>query len=162
MSTDTDPSIQLRAIGTVRCTRQEMVDDDWERERARIELDPARFTAEALLGVDAFSHVEILFYLHGVDAARLETGARHPRNNPDWPRVGIFAQRAKNRPNCIGAAVCRVLAIDGLTLRLRDLDAIDGTPVLDIKPWLGGFAPKGAVYEPRWSVELMAHYWRRD
>lgn len=162
MRVESDQVIELRAIGRVRCTRREMIDDDWDRESSSIELDAAQFGADALLGLEAFSHVEIVYYLHGVDPARIESSARHPRNNPAWPRVGIFAQRAKNRPNRIGTTVCRVLGVDGRTLRLADLDAIDGTPVLDIKPWLGGFAPRGAVREPAWSLELMSHYWRRD
>ena len=73
--------------------------------------------------------------------------------------VGIFAQRGKDRPNRIGVTVCSLLGVDGLTLRVRGLDAIDGTPVLDIKPVMRGFLPRGEVREPEWAGELMKGYW---
>ena len=60
-------------------------------------LDESRFTADALAGLDTFSHVEIVFYMDKVKPEKIVTGARHPRNNPDWPKVGIFAQRAKKQ-----------------------------------------------------------------
>ena len=87
------------------------------------------------------------------------TGARHPRGNKDWPKVGIFAQRGKNRPNRIGVTVCDIVAVDGLTLEVRGLDAIDGTPVLDLKPVMAGFAPRGEHREPEWAREIMKDYW---
>jgi tRNA (Thr-GGU) A37 N-methylase len=80
----------------------------------------------APLGVESFSHVEVLFHLDRVDAAKIETAARHPRNNPDWPKVGILAQRAKNRPNQIGSTICGVLRVEGTRLFLEGLDAVDG------------------------------------
>lgn len=86
-------------------------------------------------------------------------GSRHPRGNPNWPRVGIFAQRGKDRPNRLGVTVCRLLAIEGTVLKVKGLDAIDGTPVLDIKPYMQGFAPREAVREPSWAAELMRDYW---
>ncbi|EPX56864.1 hypothetical protein D187_007299 [Cystobacter fuscus DSM 2262] len=95
-----------------------------------------------------------------VDPAKVEKTARHPRNNTDWPKVGIFAQRGKNRPNQMGATICRVLKVDGIQLHLEGLDAIDGSPVLDIKPWVAEFAPRGEVFQPQWITELMRSYWR--
>jgi len=86
-------------------------------------------------------------------------GARHPRGRTDWPRVGIFAQRAKARPNRIGVTTCELVGIDGRLVRVRGLDAIDGTPVLDLKPYMAGFAPRTTVREPDWAVELMRDYW---
>jgi tRNA (Thr-GGU) A37 N-methylase len=73
--------------------------------------------------------------------------------------VGILAQRAKDRPNRIGTTVCRVMSVDGLRIHVSGLDAIDGTPVLDVKPYMRGFAPRGEVREPAWAAELMAGYW---
>lgn len=90
-------------IGTVRGGRAEPTDDAWDGVEARIELDPAQFTAEAMAGLGEFSHVEVLTHFHKVAPATIETGARHPRGNAAWPKVGIFAQRGKNRPNRIGA-----------------------------------------------------------
>lgn len=97
---------------------------------------------------------------HEVDAAKVVTGARHPRNHPAWPRVGIFAQRANNRPNRIGSTICRVLGVDGGPLRVLELDAIDGTPVVDSKPVMKEFLPRTEVTQPSRVTELMADYWR--
>lgn len=152
-------SIVLEPIGVVRCTRAQVIDDAWDRETARIELDPSRFGADALAGLDTFSHVEVVFFMDRVDPARAVRGARHPRGETRWPAVGIFAQRAKDRPSPIGLTVCRVRAVRGLVLDVEGLDAIDGTPVLDLKPWMAEMGPRGEVRQPAWSHELMASYW---
>lgn len=152
-------TVHLAPIGVVRSTRKDVYDDHWDREAVAIELDPTRFTAEALAGITAFSHVEVLFYMDRVDPGRVETAARHPRNNPAWPRVGVFAQRGKNRPNPIGATICRVVGVEGTRLVLHGLDAVDGSPVLDIKPWVQEFGPRGEVSQPAWISELMEGYW---
>jgi tRNA (Thr-GGU) A37 N-methylase len=87
--------------------------------------------------------------------------ARHPRNNPAWPMVGIFAQRGKNRQNWIGSTICRVLSVEGKVLCVAELDAIDGTPVLDIKPVMREFLPRETTVQPAWVSELMRDYWAR-
>ncbi|MEZ5144188.1 MAG: TrmO family methyltransferase [Acidimicrobiales bacterium] len=84
---------------------------------------------------------------------------RRPRGNEAWPEVGIFAQRAKDRPNRIGVTTCRVVAVDGAVLHVVGLDAVDGTPVLDIKPHMVEFGPRGEVHQPSWATELMRGYW---
>ena len=147
----------MTPVGFVRGGRAEVEDDAWGSVTARIELDD--FAADALLALDDFSHVEVLFVFDRVDPACVCRGARRPRGRADWPLVGIFAQRAKDRPNRIGSTVCEVVAIDGAALEVRGLDAVDGTPVLDLKPYLAGFAPRGSVREPDWARELMDGYW---
>jgi tRNA-Thr(GGU) m(6)t(6)A37 methyltransferase TsaA len=149
----------VRSIGRVHSTRAALLDDGWDAVVARIELDAEQFSAESLQGLDAFSHVEVVFLMDQVNDTKIETSARHPRNNPAWPRVGIFAQRAKNRPNRIGTTICRIKRVDALVLELIGLDAVDGTPVLDIKPWVQEFAPRGEVHQPPWISELMQNYW---
>jgi len=146
----------IDAIGHVRGGRAEAIDDDWGPSRARIDLDPARFGPEALYGLADFSHAEVIFR---ITEAEIVTGARRPRGREDWPLVGIFAQRGRNRPNRLGVSVCRIVSVDGLTLEVEGLDAIDGTPVVDIKPVLGGFLPRGDVREPAWAGEIMETYW---
>lgn len=153
------PLLNLRPIGLVRSPRKEAIDDYWGKVVSTIEIDSARFTAESLAGLDAFSHIEVVFYFHGVPDDKIETGARHPRNRKDWPKVGIFAQRGKNRPNRLGLSVCNLLKIEGLAVTVEGLDAIDGTPVLDIKPYMKEFAPRGEVSQPAWPTELMAEYY---
>ncbi|HAE27141.1 MAG TPA: tRNA (N6-threonylcarbamoyladenosine(37)-N6)-methyltransferase TrmO, partial [Hyphomonas adhaerens] len=98
--------ITLRPIGTVSSTRDTPIDDDWDAIPAHIDLDTDQFTAEALMCLDAFSHCEIIFLFDRVPDEKIETGARHPRGREDWPRIGIFAQRGKNRPNRIGLTTC--------------------------------------------------------
>ena len=149
--------LTMTPIGYVRGGRAEVEDDAWGSVTARIELDG--FAADALLALDDFSHVEVLFVFDRVDPDGVCRGARRPRGRADWPLVGIFAQRAKDRPNRIGSTVCEVVAVDGTALDVRGLDAVDGTPVLDLKPYLAGFAPRGTVREPGWARELMDGYW---
>lgn len=154
-------SIALQPLGWVRNGMNEIVDDVFGGTVSRIELDPSRFEQEALDGLSEFSHVEIVFHLHGIKSSAIQTGSRHPRGREDWPRVGIFAQRTKNRPNQIGVTVCRLIGTQGRTLEVEDLDAIDGTPILDIKPYLEEFGPRGNVRQPAWTRELMSGYWTK-
>ncbi len=151
--------ISLIPIGWVRGGRNAPEDDGWDAERARITLDTARFGPEALLGLDGFSHAEIVFHFDRLPEDQISIGARHPRGNPDWPRVGIFAQRGRNRPNRLGVSVCRILGVEGTALCVSGLDAIDGTPVLDIKPVMSGFLPRGNIHEPGWARAIMENYW---
>ena len=152
-------TIQVEPIGTVRGGRTEVVDDRWGDVKARIEVDGTRFDAQALAGLDSFSHVVVVYYFHRADPAKIELAARHPRNNPAWPKIGIFAQRGKNRPNLIGVSTCRVLGVDGNSLLIQGLDAVDGTPVRDLKPYMKGFEPRHSIREPAWAAEIMANYW---
>ena len=149
----------IEAVGHVRGGREDAIDDDWGKSRAVIELDPSWFEPEALAGLDQFSHAEIVFLFDRVDPDEVEEGARHPRDNEAWPKVGIFAQRARRRPNRLGVCIARIVSVDGLSLTLDGLDAIDGTPVIDIKPVMTGFLPRGEVREPAWAGELMKEYW---
>jgi len=148
----------VRPIGRVSSTRDEMIDDDWDAVTASITLD-ARYGADAIAGLAEFSHVEVVFLFDRVDPQTVHTGARHPRGNPDWPEVGVFAQRVKSRPNRIGLSTCALLGIEGRVIRVGGLDAIEGTPVLDLKPYMVEFGPRGEVRQPAWSHQLMAGYY---
>ena len=149
----------MRPIGVVRSSRDAAIDDEWDAVTAIIELGPAQLEADATAGLEEFSHIEVVFLFDRVDPGAVCRGARHPRGNPDWPSVGILAQRAKDRPNRIGLTTCRVVRVDRLLIEVSGLDASDGTPVLDIKPVMNGFAPRGELREPAWATELMAGYW---
>lgn len=149
---------QVQAIGFVEGIRPHAEDDFWGGEEACISLT-GQFTSEALQGLTDFSHVEVLFLFHEADPSKIVTGARHPRGNREWPAVGIFAQRGKNRPNRIGSTICRVVRVEGTKLFVSELDAIDGTPVLDIKPCMAEFLPREEIRQPIWSHELMRKYW---
>lgn len=151
-------SVHVTPVAHVRDGRTRPEDDNWGAERATIVLEDD-FPPEALFGLDAFSHAEIIFQFHLVPDGKIETGARRPRGNPDWPLVGIFAQRGKNRPNRIGVTVCRIVSVSGREINVEGLDAIAGTPVLDIKPVMREFLPRGEILQPDWSRELMRDYW---
>jgi tRNA-Thr(GGU) m(6)t(6)A37 methyltransferase TsaA len=151
----------MTAIGLVRGGRVEATDDDWGAVEATIELDAERFTTDVLAGLADFSHVDVVYVFDQVDESRINLGARHPRGNEAWPLVGILAQRAKARPNRIGVTTCELLGVDGIVVRVRGLDAIDGTPVLDLKPYLIEFAPRTPTRQPEWATALMAEYWER-
>lgn len=152
--------IVLKPIGWVRTQRQSPKDDFWGGTLSWIELDPEQFTSDALLGIESFSHLEIIYFFHQVDTAQIQTSARHPRNNTCWPKVGIFSQRAKGRPNRLGLSRCLLLKVTGLTLHVQNLDALDQSPVLDLKPYLKEFGPQGEVIQPSWATELMQNYYR--
>lgn len=148
----------VRRIGTVSSERLAAIDDDWGDVTSTITLEPP-FDARSVAGLEGFSHVEVLFLFDRVDPDTVCRTARHPRGNPAWPEVGIFAQRAKDRPNRIGLSTCALVAVEGASIVVRGLDAIDGTPVLDVKPHLLEFGPRGDVRQPAWSHELMRGYW---
>lgn len=151
----------LSPIAFIRAARSVAEDDFWGGSVARIELAEG-FDEEALQGLDTFSHAEVIFVFDQVNPAKIVTGARHPRNNPDWPKVGIFAQRGKNRPNRIGSTIVRILKREGRALVVAELDALDGTPVLDIKPVMREFLPRTEVRQPDWATELMQDYWKDE
>jgi tRNA (adenine37-N6)-methyltransferase len=152
-------TIALEPIGYVRGGRGAVVDDYWGKSRARLEIAAERFSAEALAGLAEFSHAEVIFVFDRVAEDAIVAGARHPRNRADWPAVGIFAQRGKNRPNRLGVTICTIVAVHELVVEVEGLDAVDGTPILDIKPVMKGFLPRGEVREPAWAAAIMESYW---
>ena len=155
--------IALEPVGVVVGGRAEPIDDDWGGVEAVIRLDGVRFATDAVRGLADFSHLVVVFRFHLVEESEVRTGARRPRGNPDWPEVGMFAQRARMRPNRLGVSACALLGVDGLDLRVRGLDAIDGSPVLDVKPYMREFEPESAdVRQPAWASELMHGYYRAD
>ncbi len=155
---DDRSTIEVEPIGWVRASRTEARDDYWGAVTSTIEID-ARFAPEALAGLGDFSHIEVIYAFHAVAPERVELAARHPRNRLDWPLVGIFAQRGKARPNRIGLSRCNLVRVMGRVLTVQRLDAIDGTPVLDIKPYMVEFGPIGPVTQPSWATELMKNYY---
>lgn len=158
MQRDKGASISVEPIGYVHASRVNVKDDYWGSMESSITLTDAVEPA-ALDGIEDFSHAEVLFVLDGVEPDAMVRGARHPRDNPDWPKVGVLAQRGRNRPNRIGSTIVRVVKREGRTLYVLELDAIDGTPVIDIKPVMEEFLPREPVRQPQWSRELMRDYW---
>ncbi len=133
-------------------------DDHWGDVISEIKLAEG-IHPDALKGIEEFSHLDIIFYFHQVKEEHIQYKARRPRNNKNYPETGIFAQRGKNRPNRLGATVVTLLEKSGSKLVVKGLDAIDGTPVIDIKPVMKEFLPKGQIIQPKWSEDLMKVYW---
>lgn len=152
-------AISLEPIGHVLGGRNNRMDDNWGDVDAQIVLDPAQVDVDATLGLDTFSHAVVVFVFDQLDPKQIVRGARHPRERTDWPKVGVLAQRRSQRPNRLGVTTCEVIAVDGLRIHVRGLDAMDNSPILDIKPYMNGFAPRGEVREPQWVTEIMANYW---
>lgn len=151
--------IEIEPIGQVFCDVSRDRDEHWGSVIAEIRLDGDQFQAAALNGLQEFSHVEVFFQFNQLGESEVEKGTRHPRENPKWPRVGIFAQRGRKRPNRIGATICEIVSVKGLSLRVRGLDAFNGSPVIDIKPVMAEFLPdKTSIREPQWARELMSTY----
>lgn len=155
-------ALTIVPIGIVHAARDEAVDDYWGGVVSNIELFPELLDEDAVAQLDAFSHIEVVFHFHLVKEGSEERGARRPRGRADWPEVGILAQRAKRRPNRLGVTRARLVKVDGLMLTVEGLDAIDGTPVIDIKPYMREFDPIGEVHQPAWSRELMTNYFAPD
>ncbi|MEU6890215.1 TrmO family methyltransferase [Streptomyces sp. NPDC046557] len=144
-------------VGRVVGGRTDVHDDAWEGVSAVIRLD-GRFGPEALARAGLLLAPGSRLPLRpGPGRLGGDRGA-HPRGNTDWPLVGIFARRGKNRPNLLGVSRCRLLRVDGLDVHVRGLDAVDGTPVLDIKPYMSGFGPRGATSRPERATQIMRRY----
>ena len=149
--------ITCTPIGVVKCPVTAMSQGNWAKVESEIHLDP-RY-APGLQGLAGFSHLIVVFYLHqatGFDPAKQLL--RRPRGMEDMHEVGVFAQRTKYRPNPIGVSSVELRAVRDNVVVVRGLDALDGTPVLDIKPYMVEFAPRAAVSQPAWSHELLAGY----
>ena len=150
--------ITLKPIGYVRNTRLDLDDDNWGSVASEIRLDES-LLEESLDGIETFSHAEIIFYFDQVADEKEIPLSRHPRGNKDWPKVGIFAQRNKDRPNHLGLTIVKIIRREGRSLFVKGLDAVHGTPVLDIKPIFTEFLPREEIRQPAWSHELMKDYW---
>lgn len=153
--------ITLEPVGIVHNKRTEISDDNWGDVVSEIVISE-RYPLSSLDGIEAFSHLEIIYFFSRVAEDAIVTAARYPRNNTDWPKTGIFAQRGKNRPNRLGLCTVKLVERNGSTIKVQGLDAIDQTPVLDIKPVMKEFLPKGKIWQPQWSSELMMNYWKKE
>ncbi len=151
--------IALEPIAFVRNNRHEKVDDNWSEIISEIEMIDS-LPVESLDNIETFSHLEIIYYLD--KATNTIVGSEHPRENQNWPKVGIFAQRKKDRPNHIGLTTVNLIKKEERRLIVTHLDAIDGTPVLDIKPVYQEYLPKGEIKQPGWTTEMMKDYWKKE
>jgi tRNA-Thr(GGU) m(6)t(6)A37 methyltransferase TsaA len=144
-------TIELKPIGVIRNTFQDRIPKGWEAVEARIVISEE--WAAALDGVEEFSHLIVLFWLDRIPRDSLLLRL-HPQGCFDLPIVGLFATRTPSRPNPIGMQVVELLQRSGNVLTVRHLDALNDSPVLDIKPYLPrGDCVRGAV-TPEWVRQL--------
>ncbi|MDA8217581.1 MAG: tRNA (N6-threonylcarbamoyladenosine(37)-N6)-methyltransferase TrmO [Dehalococcoidales bacterium] len=148
--------MNLEPIGIVRSPVREAVDENWDSVVAEVHLAPD--LAAGLQGLEQFSHVVVVFLMHGASFDRAGDLVRRPQGLEDMPSLGIFAQRAKHRPNPIGITAVRLLGVAGNVLKVQGLDAIDGTPVLDIKPYFPAYDRVADAVVPEWVPRLMEGY----
>jgi len=156
-----EDTIIFHPIAFVENSRDEVIDDNWGAVISDITLVDT-FPEDTLDGIDDFSYLYILFYFHRADKSDECRSSRHPRDNPVWPITGVFAMRGKDRPNHIGLTIVELLGKEERTLRVRGLDAVNGSPVLDIKPVIREYMPTGDIKQPAWVAELMKDYWRLE
>lgn len=149
--------IACEPIGVVKCPVTEMSQGNWAQVESEIHLDP-RYAA-GLQGLDGFSHVVVVFYLDratGFNPAKQLL--RRPRGMENMHEVGVFAQRTKYRPNPIGMASVELRSVRDNVIVVRGLDALDGTPVLDIKPYMPVFDNVAGARVPDWVAHVMEGY----
>ena len=147
----------VRPIAYIRNDRAEVLDDNWDEIISTVEL-AQDVPSDALRGLEEFSHVELVFFADWAEDVPPGPWHRHPRGNPDWPDVGVFAQRNKDRPNRLLLSTVEINELSERSFSVRGLDGIDGTPVLDIKPVFRWSVPKGELRVAPWSEELGKNY----
>ncbi|MFC7329028.1 TrmO family methyltransferase domain-containing protein [Marinactinospora rubrisoli] len=131
----------------------------WGGTRCIIRLHP-ECPVETLQGLAEFSYLQIVCHFRAATSEGVHLGARHPRNNPVRPSTGTFVHRDhRRRPAQLAVSHPRLLRVDGHDLHVEDLDAIDGTPVIDIAPWSSEFGPRGEIREPAWPGQMLTDYW---
>lgn len=148
--------MELEPIGVVRNGIREARDEAWSNVVSEIRLRSE--LAAGLRGLEEFSHVLVLFHMHEAAFKPEDHLLRRPWDRADMPVSGIFAQRARHRPNPIGSTTAALDRVEGSSVFVRGLDAIDGTPVLDLKPHVPVFGSPSAVRQPEWILRLMRGY----
>ena len=144
--------ISLKVIGIVRNGIKQRPEPGWEEIVSEIVVD-SRLT-EALDGLEEFSHIIVIYWMHLASAPGQVPTKIHPRGRQELPLVGLFATRSPNRPNPIGKTTVRLLQRQGNILKVEGLDAIDGTPVIDIKPYIPGRDAVTEAKAPSWVTNL--------
>ncbi|MBT3228006.1 MAG: SAM-dependent methyltransferase [Candidatus Marinimicrobia bacterium] len=152
--------IELIPIAFVSNDRDHLADDDWGEVVSEIILRE-NFSSELFKGLETFSHVEVIFVFHRIPADKKVPASRHPRNNKNWPKLGLLAQRSAHHPNPIGLCTARILDVKDSVLTVQGLDAVNGSPILDIKPVFHEFTPRDTK-QPGWVSELLKDYWKTD
>ena len=147
--------IVMKPIGYVHNNVENKKDVAWGQDVSTIHLEEEYYSG--LEGLSDFSHAIIIYHLDKAVYDKEKHLQRRPQNRDDMPLVGIFSQRGKDRPNRIGMTSVQIVNVEDTQLTVRGLDAIDGTAVLDIKPYYPVYDKKDAIV-PEWVDRLMEHY----
>ena len=144
------PSMSLKAIGIVRNEIKQPLRHGWREIVSEIVVNSN--LTEALDNLDEFSHIIVLYWMHQLPAGKPLTLKVHPMGKSELPLVGRFATRSPSRPNPVGQATVKLLERRGNILKVKGLDAIDGTPVIDIKPYIPGYDSVTDAKAPPWII----------
>jgi len=148
--------MNIKPIGYVNTNVKLQTDKHWGKIQSKIIIDEE--LVDGLSGLSSFSHIIVVYNLNEAKFVKEENLIRRPQGRKDMPKVGIFAQRAKDRPNSIGITAVKLLDVTDNTITVEGLDAINNTPVLDIKPYYPKFDLKNEVVVPDWVNVLMKDY----
>lgn len=150
---------EVKPIATVVGGHSKVADDYQGGVESIIRLHD-QYPLETLQGIAEFSHLTVVWAFHLALPEDVQLHARSPRNNPRWPATGTFVHRNHRRPNQLAVSYPRLLDVQGRDLVVTDLDAVDGTPVLDIAPYFTQMGPRGDIHQPRWPGEMLdPAYW---
>ncbi|MFI6050401.1 TrmO family methyltransferase [Streptomyces violascens] len=152
-------SLEIKPIGTVVEGRTEVTDDYWGGIESVIQLDDSEFPLDSVQGLKEFSHLIVVWHFNQASPNDVEYHARSPRGNASWPPTGTFAHRNHRRPNQLAQSFPRLLSVDGLRIRVTDLDAVIGTDIYDLSPYFQEMGPRGPVSQPSWPGEMLTDYW---
>lgn len=142
-------SISLKPIGYVRNEAKEPRRREWDKVTSDLVIDPD--LAECIEGLEEFSHIIVVFWIH--ESGDSFPRKVHPQGRADLPLSGVLSTRAPHRPNPLGLKVVKLLARRQNLLKVVGLDAIDGSPILDIKPYVPSDSIPDAKY-PDWVSKL--------
>jgi tRNA-Thr(GGU) m(6)t(6)A37 methyltransferase TsaA len=144
------PNMVVKPIGIVRSNIKQKTkpEYDWRRIGSQIVIDSS--LSEAMEGLEGYSHIIVIYWLHQAGAKKMAMKV-HPKGNRELPLVGIFASRSPYRPNPVGQKIVKLLKRQGNTLWVEGLDAIDKTPVIDIKPYIPGYDSVAEATVPKWT-----------
>jgi len=148
--------ILFEPIGFVKSNVIEKVDQNWGAVVSQIVINEC--LTDGLKRLDDFSHIIVVYHLNQAEFIKEKHIVRRPQGRDDMPNVGIFAQRAKDRPNPIGITAVKLLSVNENVIEVQGLDAINGTPVLDIKPYYPEYDLKTEATVPEWVRILMSGY----
>ncbi|MFE2578876.1 TrmO family methyltransferase [Streptomyces sp. NPDC059378] len=152
-------SIEVPVIATVVGGHTGRLDDFKSGVESIIRLNP-EFPVETLQGIDEFSHIQVTWFFNFGSPDDVALHARSPRDNPAWPATGTFVHHNHRRPARLATSFPQLLRIEGHDLHVTDLDADDGTLVVDVVAVFKEMLPRGPVRQPSWPAEMLQDYWR--